>query len=60
METNLRQKYAPILRQLTARVDQASKDWALKGDERALTEYTMLVAEICEIKQAIKDSEERS
>ena len=56
---NMRTRYQPIIRQLQDRIDQASYDWAYTGCERALTEYTMLVTEVSEIKQAIKDNEDK-
>ena len=53
----LRTKYTPIIKQLQSRIDQASQDWVVNKDPRALHEYDMLVEEMIEIKESIINSE---
>ena len=54
---NMRKKYQPIIQQLQDRIDLLSHEWATTRKQEALTAYTMLVGEICEIKNAIKENE---
>ena len=57
--SNMRKVYNPIIQILQERIDQASRDWVEKGDDRALREYDLLIEEMIEIKEAIIASEDK-
>ena len=56
----LRERYQPIIQQLSKRIDEASKQYILTGAESAKDEYNNLTFEMIEIKTAIKKAEENA
>lgn len=58
--SELRQRYQKIIDKLIDRIDEASFEYVVTGCPEAHKEYNDLAFELCEIKDAIKKSEERA
>lgn len=56
--TTLRERYLPIIQELSKRIDDASYKYVMTGSETYLNEYNDLTFEMIEIKTAIKKEEE--